>query len=84
MEPRVISFKKVGGVGIRVSGGNRTGIFVAAVAPGMPAAMQLREGDLILKVVMVALLVRFFVWKMCLDVPFSSNFSILLVLIFCI
>ena len=68
MEPRVISFKKVGGVGIRVSGGNRTGIFVAAVAPGMPAAMQLREGDLILKVLFSV----------------SSNFSILLVLIFCI
>ena len=57
MEPRCISFKKVGGVGIRVSGGNRTGIFVAAVAPGMPAAMQgLREGDLILKVSFLSLL----------------------------
>ena len=50
-EPRFISFKKEGGVGIRLSGGNRTGIYVAAVAPGTPADQQgLREGDVILKV----------------------------------
>lgn len=50
-EPRFISFKKEGGVGIRVTGGNQTGIFVAAVAPGSPAYQQgLQEGDVILKV----------------------------------
>ena len=51
-EPRFISFKKDGGgVGIRVSGGNVTGIFVAKVAPGTPAEQQgLHEGDMILKV----------------------------------
>ena len=51
-EPRFISFKKDhNGVGIRISGGNKTGIFVAAVAPRSPADQQgLHEGDLILKV----------------------------------
>ena len=39
-------------MGIRVSGGNKTGIFVAAVAPGSPADQQgLHEGDMILKVI---------------------------------
>ena len=52
LEPRFISFKKDGGgVGIRVSGGNVSGIFVAKVAAGTPAEQQgLREGDMILKV----------------------------------
>jgi len=50
-EPRYISFRKEGGVGIRISGGNRTGIFVAKVAPQTPAELRgLREGDMILKV----------------------------------
>ncbi|ELU09381.1 hypothetical protein CAPTEDRAFT_221876 [Capitella teleta] len=52
-EARLISFKKerTGGVGIRVSGGNRTGIFVAKVGDNTPAAQQgLHEGDVILKV----------------------------------
>lgn len=50
-EPRVVSFKKEGGVGIRISGGNRTGIFVARVAPNTPAERQgLSEGDMIIKV----------------------------------
>ncbi len=50
-EPRFISFRKDRGVGIRVSGGNYTGIFVAAVAPGTPADQQgLLEGDQILSV----------------------------------
>ena len=51
-ETRFISFKKDhNGVGIRISGGNKTGIFVAAVAPRSPADQQgLHEGDLILKV----------------------------------
>jgi len=50
-EPRYVSFRKEGGVGIRISGGNRTGIFVAKVAPQTPAELRgLREGDMILKV----------------------------------
>ena len=50
-EPRYIAFKKDRGVGIRVSGGNATGIFVAAVAPGTPADQQgLLEGDQIISV----------------------------------
>ena len=50
-EPRYIPFKKDRGVGIRVSGGNATGIFVAAVAPGTPADQQgLLEGDQIISV----------------------------------
>ena len=39
------------GLGIRVAGGNKTGIYVAGVAPGTPADQQgLLEGDLIIKV----------------------------------
>ncbi len=52
-EPRFISFKKDtnGNVGICISGGNKTGIFIQKVAPGTPAEQQgLHEGDLILKV----------------------------------
>ena len=50
-EPRYVSFRKEGGVGIRISGGNRTGIFVAKVAPQTPAELRgLCEGDMILKV----------------------------------
>jgi len=46
-----VSFRKEGGVGIRISGGNRTGIFVAKVAPQTPAELRgLCEGDMILKV----------------------------------
>ena len=38
-------------MGIRVSGGNMVGIFVAKVAVGTPAEQQgLHEGDMILKV----------------------------------
>ena len=79
----MISFKKVGGVGIRVSGGNRTGIFVAAVAPGMPAAMQgLREGDLILK---VCYLCRGTLWQQVFaKMSFSMNLSILTWCLFCL
>lgn len=50
-EPRYISFQKEGSVGIRLSGGNETGIFVTAAQPGSPAALQgLQLGDKILKV----------------------------------
>jgi len=46
-----VSFRKEGGVGIRISGGNRTGIYVAKVAPQTPAELRgLREGDMIMKV----------------------------------
>ena len=50
-DPRFISFKKSGSVGIRLTGGNEVGIFVTAVQPGSPAAQQgLQPGDKILKV----------------------------------
>nr|QRF78316.1 ZO1 [Euperipatoides kanangrensis] len=50
-DPRYISFKKEGSVGIRLCGGNEAGIFVAAVQPGSPAALQgLTPGDKLLKV----------------------------------
>ena len=36
---------------MRISGGNKSGIYVAGVAPGSPADLQgLQEGDLLLKV----------------------------------
>lgn len=51
VEPRFISFKKEGSVGIRLTGGNEAGIFVTAVQPGSPASLQgLTPGDKILKV----------------------------------
>ncbi|XP_039958862.1 uncharacterized protein LOC120773793 isoform X5 [Bactrocera tryoni] len=50
-EPRFISFQKEGSVGIRLTGGNESGIFVTAVQPGSPASLQgLAPGDKILKV----------------------------------
>ena len=50
-DPRFISFKKEGSVGIRLTGGNDVGIFVTAVQPGSPAAVQgLTPGDKIIKV----------------------------------
>ncbi|KAF6216855.1 hypothetical protein GE061_001205 [Apolygus lucorum] len=50
-EPRLISFLKEGSVGIRLTGGNEVGIFVTAVQPGSPAALEgLQPGDKILKV----------------------------------
>ena len=50
-DPRFISFKKEGSVGIRLTGGNDVGIFVTAVQPGSPAAQQgLQPGDKIIKV----------------------------------
>ncbi|XP_049304721.1 uncharacterized protein LOC105232047 isoform X2 [Bactrocera dorsalis] len=50
-EPRFISFQKEGSVGIRLTGGNESGIFVTAVQPGSPASLQgLSPGDKILKV----------------------------------
>ncbi|XP_067130585.1 tight junction protein ZO-1-like isoform X2 [Centruroides vittatus] len=50
-DPRFISFRKDGNLGIRLSGGNDVGIFVAAVQTGSPAALQgLQLGDKILKV----------------------------------
>ena len=51
LEPRFISFQKEGSVGIRVTGGNEVGIYVTAVQPGSPAALEgLVPGDRILKV----------------------------------
>lgn len=49
--PRKISFRKEGSVGIRLTGGNVVGIFVATVQPGSPASLAgLQAGDKILKV----------------------------------
>lgn len=50
-DPRFVSFKKEGSVGIRLTGGNEVGIFVTAVQPGSQAQVQgLIPGDKILKV----------------------------------
>ncbi|XP_043195405.1 tight junction protein ZO-1-like [Amphibalanus amphitrite] len=50
-DPRFISFQKEGSVGIRLTGGNKTGIYVIAVQADSPAAVQgLQPGDKILKV----------------------------------
>lgn len=50
-DPRFITFQKEGSVGVRLIGGNETGVFVTAVQPGSPASLQgLQPGDKILKV----------------------------------
>ncbi|CAL4145261.1 unnamed protein product, partial [Meganyctiphanes norvegica] len=50
-DPRFVSFKKEGSVGIRLAGGNEVGIYVTAVQPGSQAQLQgLIPGDKILKV----------------------------------
>ncbi|XP_013186152.2 tight junction protein ZO-1 isoform X2 [Amyelois transitella] len=50
-EPRLISFQKEGSVGLRLCGGNRSGVFVCGVQPTSPAALQgLQPADKILKV----------------------------------
>ncbi|XP_047738388.1 tight junction protein ZO-2 [Hyalella azteca] len=50
-EPRYVSFRKEGSVGIRLTGGNEVGIFVTAVQPGSQAQLQgIVPGDKVLKV----------------------------------
>ncbi|XP_029179116.1 tight junction protein ZO-2 isoform X3 [Nylanderia fulva] len=50
-DPRFITFQKEGSVGVRLSGGNETGVFVTAVQPASPASLQgLQPGDKILKI----------------------------------
>lgn len=50
-DPRFITFQKEGSVGVRLGGGNETGVFVTAVQTGCPASLQgLQPGDKILKV----------------------------------
>lgn len=50
-EARLISFRKEGNVGIRLIGGNQVGIFVTAIQPNSPAAIEgLKPGDKLLKV----------------------------------
>ncbi|XP_047369131.1 tight junction protein ZO-2 isoform X2 [Vespa velutina] len=50
-DPRFITFQKEGSVGVRLCGGNETGVFVTAVQAGSPASLQgLQPGDKILKV----------------------------------
>lgn len=53
LEPRFVYFEKEPefGLGLRLAGGNATGIFIASVQPGSGAeAVGLTEGDQILKV----------------------------------
>lgn len=48
-DARLVAFRKSGSLGIQVSGGNKTGIFVAAVKEGSPAYNEgLRKGDQVL------------------------------------
>lgn len=48
-DARLVAFRKSGSLGIQVSGGNKTGIFVAAVKEGSPAYNEgLRTGDQVL------------------------------------
>ncbi|KAG7197426.1 hypothetical protein KM043_013285 [Ampulex compressa] len=50
-DPRFITFQKEGSVGVRLTGGNETGLFVTAVQSGSPASLQgLQSGDKILKI----------------------------------
>ena len=52
-EPRAVTFKKEPdvGLGLRLAGGNSTGIYIASVQPGSAAEAEgLTEGDHILKV----------------------------------
>ena len=50
-DARLVAFRKSGSLGIQVSGGNKTGIFVAAVKEGSPAYNEgLRKGDQVLMV----------------------------------
>ena len=52
-EPRAVTFKKEPdvGLGLRLAGGNSTGIYIASVQPGSAAEAQgLTEGDHIIKV----------------------------------
>lgn len=50
-DTKVISFRKEGSLGIQIQGGNKTGIFVAAVRESNPAHRQgLRRGDQVLMV----------------------------------
>ncbi|OQV26205.1 Tight junction protein ZO-1 [Hypsibius exemplaris] len=50
-DPRYVAFRKDGSVGLRLTGGNEAGIFVAASQAGSPAALAgLTPGDKILKV----------------------------------
>ena len=51
--PRAVKFRKDPelGLGLRLAGGNLTGIFIASVQPGSGAEMQgLTEGDHIIRV----------------------------------
>lgn len=52
-DARLVAFRKSGSLGIQVSGGNKTGIFVAAVKEGSPAYNEgLRTGDQVLMVML--------------------------------
>lgn len=68
-----MAFRKSGSLGIQVSGGNKTGIFVAAVKEGSPAYNEgLRKGD---QVLMVSTLLNQWTWYFSLD--FDDQFEIL-------
>ena len=50
-DARLVSFRKSGSLGIQVSGGNKAGIYVAAVKEGSPAYNEgLRKGDQVMMV----------------------------------
>ena len=50
-DPRFVTFRKDGSVGLRLTGGNEAGIFVMSAQANSPAAMAgLIPGDKILKV----------------------------------
>ncbi|KAF7237056.1 Tight junction protein ZO-3, partial [Varanus komodoensis] len=49
--PKIVRFIKARNIGLRLTGGNEVGIFVASVQEGSPAEMQgIQEGDQILQV----------------------------------
>lgn len=68
-----MAFRKSGSLGIQVSGGNKTGIFVAAVKEGSPAYNEgLRKGD---QVLMVSTLLN--QWTRYFTLDFNDQFEIL-------
>jgi len=72
-DPRFITFQKEGSVGVRLGGGNETGVFVTAVQAGCPASLQgLQPGDKILKVSNFIILI-FFLQNKVYEVPYIGT-----------
>lgn len=73
-DPRYVSFRKDGSVGLRLTGGNDAGIFVAASQLGSPAALAgLVPGDKILKVSGMEVFLPTFRWS-CISLENSVRF----------